>query len=61
MAEYCEISDLIAEIDEDDLVKLASKADEATIADQAVTDIINAQIVKSGAEIDSYLLGRYGE
>lgn len=57
---YCEISDLMIWIDEEDLVGYASVEPEATISDNAVTATLNGFIVTAGATIDRYLLGRYG-
>ncbi len=60
MAEYCVISDMTVWIDEADMVKLVSKEPEAKVSDVAVTATLNAVIKSAGAEIDSYLIGRYG-
>jgi len=57
---YCKISDLLAWIEEADMVGMCSREEEAVVADDAVTDVLNAVIKTAGAKIDSYLIGRFG-
>jgi len=56
---YSEISDLTRWAEEDEIVQLASKSDQATILSPEVIDVLNEVIASADGEIDSYLLGRW--
>lgn len=57
---YCTIQDMIAHAEPDAIVGMCSKSAEATLNSEDVQAICNKVIAAAGADIDSYLLGRYG-
>ncbi len=56
---YCTITDLTRWIDSDELVRLCSNDDEATIASTDVVAVTGEAIQSADSQIDSYLLGRW--
>ncbi|MCE5272036.1 DUF1320 domain-containing protein [bacterium] len=57
--EYCTLNDLTRWIDPVELVALCSRESGATLASEEVAAVAAEVIRGAGAEIDSYLLGRY--
>ncbi len=57
--EYCTLNDLTRWIDPVELVALCTRDSGATLASEEVAAVAAEVIRGAGAEIDSYLLGRY--